>query len=524
MNDKQALAILKEPNGSEKLAAQAEEAFEACLSLLAQEEPAAAAFLVRVARQKKFREQINHWLGDRKLLYRLLGSDDSKMRKNIARLMGQLLVPADAQPLAEALEHESKRMVIPSMILALGTLKTPEAIAALHAYQVKPAQEASEEKHVQAELEALKTALSAFQQLPGHSFKGFSSKTPLELRCGRGLERALAEELAALDVRDVKPGRVTLAVAKWEELKVSRIWREALIPLSRGVEVSNENSQTIKASAVAIAAAAGHKMLAILKDVYGGEAPYAFRIELAGQPELTKAAARMIEAVGDGKSLVNSPSNYEAELRVELYKGQAALYLKLFLTPDRRFAYRKAAVPASIHPTNAAGVIRLAKPYLKEGATVLDPCCGSGTLLWERAIYGSCRSLTGVDLQRSALQAAAENYKAARAGGMQGARVSCKLICSDFLKYRPQQPVDELFANLPFGNRVGSHEENLRLYKGLAERIPQWVKPGGIAVLYTMEGKLLEQCLYGNSRLKILKKYKVEAGGLEPKVMIVRVL
>ena len=524
MNEKQALAILKEPNGSEKLAAQAEEAFEICLNLLAQEEPAAAAFLVRVARQKKYREQINKWLGDRKLLYRLLGSDDAKMRKNIARLMGQLLVPSDVLPLAEALEHESKRMVIPSMILALGALKTPQAITALHAYQVKPAQDASEEKHVQAELEALKTALSAFQQLPSHTFKGFSAKMPLELRCGRGLERALAEELTDLNVRDVKPGRVILAVSKWEDLKISRIWREALIPLSRGVEVNTENAQAVKSSAVAIAAAAGHKMLTILKDVYGGEAPYAFRIELAGQPELTKATARMIEAVDNGKSLVNSHSNYEAELRVELYKGQASLYLKLFLTPDRRFAYRKAAVPASIHPANAAGVIRLARPYLKEGATVLDPCCGSGTLLWERAIYGSCRSLTGVDLQRSALQAAADNYKTARAGGMQGAKVSCKLICSDFLKYRPEQAVDELFANLPFGNRVGSHEENLKLYKGLAERIPQWVKPGGIAVLYTMEGKLLEQCLYGQSRMKILKKYKVEAGGLEPKVLIVRVL
>ncbi|MBR6684170.1 MAG: HEAT repeat domain-containing protein, partial [Firmicutes bacterium] len=241
MNEKQALAILKEPNGSEKLATQAEEAFEICLNLLAQEEPAAAAFLVRVARQKKYREQINKWLGDRKLLYRLLGSDDAKMRKNIARLMGQLLVPEDVLPLAEALEHESKRMVIPSMILALGALKTPQAITALHAYQVKPAQDASEEKHVQAELEALRTALSAFQQLPKHSFKGFSSKMPLELRCGRGLERALAEELTGLDVRDVKPGRVTLAVSKWEELKISRIWREALIPLCRGVEVNTEN-------------------------------------------------------------------------------------------------------------------------------------------------------------------------------------------------------------------------------------------------------------------------------------------
>ncbi len=539
MNEIEALAILKEPNGSEKLAAKAEEAFEVSLHLLAQEEPAAAAFLVRLARQKKYRDQINKWLGDRSLLYRLLGSDDAKMRKNVARLMGQLLIAADVLPLADALEHESKRLVVPSMILALGALKTPEAISALHAYQVKPAQEAAEEKHVKAELEALKTALSAFQELPRHTFKEFSSKMPLELRCGRGLERVLAEELAELDVRDVSPGRVTLALNRWEKLKVSRIWREALIPLSRGVEINTENAQAVKASAVTIAAAAGHKMLAILKDVYGGEAPYAFRVELAGQPELTKAAARALETVDNGKSLVNAPSNYEAELRVQLYEAkpqaakkgaaehstqQAALYLKLYLTPDRRFAYRKGTVPASIHPANAAGVIRLAKPYLKEGATVLDPCCGSGTLLWERGIYGPCRSLTGVDLQRSALQMAAENYKAARAGGMQGAKAACKLICSDFLKYRPEQPVDELFANLPFGNRVGSHEENLRLYKGLAQRIPQWVKPGGIAVLYTMEGKLLEQCIYGQSRLKILKRHKVEAGGLEPKVLIVRVL
>ncbi len=539
MNEKEALAILKEPNGSEKLAVKAEEAFEACLNLLAQEEPAAAAFLVRLARQKKYRDQINKWLGDRKLLYRLLGSDDAKMRKNIARLIGQLLIAADVLPLAEALEHESKRLVIPSMILALGAIKTPEAISVLHAYQVKPAQEAAEEKHVKAELEALKAALSAFQELSRHTFKEFSSKMPLELRCGRGLERALAEELAELDVRDVTPGRVTLALDRWERLKVSRIWREALIPLSRGVEVSTDTAQAVKDSAVAIAAAAGHKMLAILKDVYGGETPYAFRVELAGQSELTKAVARALETVEGGRSLVNAPSNYEAELRVQLYaakpqtakKGaaehstqQAALYLKLYLTPDRRFAYRKGAVPASIHPANAAGVIRLAKPYLKEGATVLDPCCGSGTLLWERGIYGPCRSLTGVDLQKSALQVAAENYKAVRAGGMQGAKVACKLICSDFLKYRPEQPVDELFANLPFGNRVGSHEENLRLYKGLAQRIPQWVKPGGIAVLYTMEGKLLEQCIYGQSRLKILKQHKVEAGGLEPKVLVVRVL
>lgn len=523
MNEQEALAILKQPNGSEKLMAQAEEAFAPALTLLTQEEPAAAAFLVRMARFKKYREEINAWLGDRTLLYRLLGTGDAKLRKNVARLMGQLKVPADAAALVEALKHESKRLVRPSIILALGALKTPEAIAALQAYQVEPAQDKAEEKHVAAEQEALRTVLSAYRELPEHRFQELPGRAPLELRCGHGLERALAEELSGLDVRAVKPGRVTLSVSRWADLSRARIWREALIPLSRGVAISNENAAAVRASALSVAAAAGHKLLAILKEVYGGETPYAFRVELAGQPELTKAIARALETIEDGKTLVNAPSNYEAELRVEPSDGQASLYLKLYLAPDRRFAYRKGTIPASIHPANAAGVIRLAAPYLKEGATVLDPCCGSGTMLWERGIYGPCRSLTGVDLYKSALRVATENFKAARKGQLKG-KVSGRLICSDFLNFMPEAPVDEVLANLPFGNRVGSHKENLRLYKGLAERLPQWIKPGGIAVLYTMEGRLLEQCLYGQRRLKILKRYRVEAGGLEPKVWIVKIL
>lgn len=536
MNQEQVLTILREPNGSEKLMAEAEEAFAHSLSLLAQEEAAAAAFLVRLAKQKQYREGINVWLGDRALLYRLLGSEDAKMRKNIARLMGRLMIPDDVKPLIEALEHEQKRLVRPSMILALGALKTPEAIGFLRQYQIEPAADETEEKHERQEKEALEKALSGVQELPEHAFKDLPGKATLELRCGKGLEKVLAEELreAGAQVRSAHAGGTTATLSSWKQLEGARVWREALFPLARGVERNPE----------AIAEAAAGKMTAVLRAVYTGNPPYAFRVEIAGRPdpnaalsraEMAKKTAQALMAGAHGR-LVNAPSRYEAELRVEPQSKQPQprqqpqlrlvnLYLKLFLPADERFAYRKGAIPASIHPANAAGLIRLAAPYLKAGATVLDPCCGSGTLLIERGLFGKekgkpCTKLTGVDIYGKALKIAIPNVKAAHLG----AKTTVRLVHNDFLEFEMPEPVDELFANLPFGNRVGSHRENIRLYQGLAERLPRWVKPGGIAVLYTMEGKLLERCLYGQQRLKIMQRYAVEAGGLEPKVLIVQIL
>ena len=90
------------------------------------------------------------------------------------------------------------------------------------------------------------------------------------------------------------------------------------------------------------------------------------------------------------------------------------------------------------------------------------------------------------------------------------------------LALRLPRPVDEIWANLPFGNRVGNHAYNVRLYQGLVQRLPAWLAPGGIAVLYTMEGKLLRQCLAAAPPLTLLEEHRVEAGGLEPKVLIVR--
>jgi SAM-dependent methyltransferase len=70
--------------------------------------------------------------------------------------------------------------------------------------------------------------------------------------------------------------------------------------------------------------------------------------------------------------------------------------------PDRSHVHGFHAYPARMHPTTAA---RLVRGLSREGATVLDPFCGSGTVLVEGMIAG--RAMIGTDLNPLAARLAA---------------------------------------------------------------------------------------------------------------------
>ncbi|NCB30033.1 MAG: methyltransferase domain-containing protein, partial [Clostridia bacterium] len=163
----------------------------------------------------------------------------------------------------------------------------------------------------------------------------------------------------------------------------------------------------------------------------------------------------------------------------------------------------------------AAAVLRSVRAHLAPNARVLDPCCGSGTFLIERGLVSPCASLTGVDIAHAAVDIARKNAEAAGC--------PAKFMANDCLRFSAQRPYDELIANLPFGNRVGTHADNRRLYAGILERLPQWLKSGGIAILYTMEYTLLKNLIRERPGLSLLSQMRTEAGGLMPTVFVVRV-
>ncbi|GAA4191192.1 methyltransferase domain-containing protein [Microbispora amethystogenes] len=93
--------------------------------------------------------------------------------------------------------------------------------------------------------------------------------------------------------------------------------------------------------------------------------------------------------------------------RVTLDGERATLLLRIAERPLHRRDYKRQSVPGTLHPPLAAAMVAMAG--VEPGDTVLDPCCGAGTLLIEAARQGSAARLYGFDLAGRAVAAAREN-------------------------------------------------------------------------------------------------------------------
>ncbi len=145
----------------------------------------------------------------------------------------------------------------------------------------------------------------------------------------------------------------------------------------------------------------------------------------------------------------------------------------------------------------------------------LNMGCGSGTLLIERVAAGEVQSIVGYDQDVTALECAGKNIEAAgyseiikrRQGNITDLPLSAK-------------SVDVITADLPFGQLVGSHDDNVILYPGMLKEAARLLKPGGRMVLISHEVRLLDNLLEGSEVWKIDQNLRVTVGGLHPRIWV----
>lgn len=512
LSEAQVKGILQQPNGSEKLFAQADAAFDAAYSLFENGDSQALSFLCRCAKRTSFVEEIEARLFlSRDALASALASSNPKMRKNAARLMGALENPHDAPALIKALNDEKARMVIPSLILALGAIGTDESKAALAAYNLMPPANDGEQRHYREESEALTAARARFFTLDKHAFTALSKSYEIELRTPDRLSAGLEYELrrTGIAAKQSFSNAVVVNTDDIAALQACRSFNEMLFIVGKSMSPDPK----------ALALRCVPFLREMLLKQHDGKPPFGYRIELrvqdADRGTFSRNLASVMDSCGGEGLLVNSPGNYEIELRVEIRPSGADMFIKLYTIEDNRFAYRIGALPASMHPSTASAILCYARDYLSEGARVLDPCCGSGTFLIERGLFTPCASLTGVDIAHRAIAVARGNAAAANS--------IAKFIANDCLRLSAERPYDELIANLPFGNRVGTHKENEHLYAAMLDKLPQWLVPGGVALLYTMEFTLLKRLIRERKNLKLITETRTDAGGLMPGIFLIRV-
>lgn len=174
--------------------------------------------------------------------------------------------------------------------------------------------------------------------------------------------------------------------------------------------------------------------------------------------------------------------NAAVEVWLTIHGQTAVCGLRLSDRSMRHRAWKLEHRPASLRPTAAAAMIRLADP--EGGQTLLDPLCGAGTLLAEAIAYARQQRLgridvVGGDLDPAAVRAAETNLR--RVGP-----TTLRVWDARRLPL-PDASIDRLVTNPPFGKQLASPDEVGPLYRALVPEFDRVLRPGGRTVLVVSE-------------------------------------
>ena len=445
--------------------------------------------------------------GEFSVLCDLLKHEDPKVRRNAARVLGQMESEDVLPELFEAYVKEETRFIRADYLKAMAAMECEayadqleERLEELRKLDAAP----EEKKHISEEIRMLQMLVMKYKKKQHHKFSGQKSEEDIILVTNRCQREATARQISQM--HQVKKENITLLAGgvrvrgiKPKDVLNIRTYSELLFPLV-SPELPGDDPE-------AMGRLAAGPLLEKLENLHEPGEAFTIRIELKGKIPSEKKGAYIrkisdaLEKASDGK-LINSVTDYEAELRLlEKKDGTYVPMLKLYTVSDNRFAYRKEVIAASVAPVNAALTAELARPWLKEGAQILDPFCGVGTMLVERNKAVPAGIMYGIDIYGEAIEKARNN----------GAHAGCRInyINKDFFEFEHGYLFDEVITNLPQVTAQKTKQEIAALYKDFLKKITVHLKKEAILILYVQEAQLLKEALQKNGGYKVEKTYLI---------------
>ncbi len=248
--------------------------------------------------------------------------------------------------------------------------------------------------------------------------------------------------------------------------------------------------------------------------VVGGSVKSALHSVPACQSIIKKAVANRLSEFYCREIMPETGAEYR--IRFIAHKDNFLLLVDTSGAGLHKRGYRVKDVAAPIKETLAAALVQLS--FYRKDRVLVDTCCGSGTipveaamiarnlapglsrdfasmewdlvpqeiwkeekrLAYEAADFDAELSITGMDIDRRAVSAAAANAEEA------GVSDDIDFVCMDMTSWEPGAGIPRgvtagehgiVISNLPYGQRIGSSEDNLRIYRHFArlmKECPEW--------------------------------------------------
>lgn len=183
--------------------------------------------------------------------------------------------------------------------------------------------------------------------------------------------------------------------------------------------------------------------------------------------------------------------HYAVNVQVDVIGARCVIGVRwtdrpLGLRFERRFNRRVA-----LKPPVAYALLRLAADGRPPPARLLDPCCGTGTILLEAGATLPGTALFGGDSSRSCVAGTRANLAAALQGPARVTRVDARALA----RHYPAGYFDLIVTNPPYGRRLGRGIHFARFYADLLAGAATVLRPHGrLALLAGKRGAVNAAC------------------------------
>ncbi|NJL54806.1 methyltransferase domain-containing protein [bacterium] len=213
---------------------------------------------------------------------------------------------------------------------------------------------------------------------------------------------------------------------------------------------------------------------------------HSFHINAAGSDSSVMQRIRTTFAQDTG--LHYAPDEGDMLLRIRPGESGWEVLIRMTPRPLSTRNWRICNYEGALNGPVARSMVMLSSPGKDD--YVLNVGCGSGSLLIERLLHTESQRVVGIDINNTAIDCASQNLASAD-------RTRDAVLLTGDARRLPFKDASftHLYADLPFGQLVGSHQTNQQLYPHLLREAARVAGVNALFTLITHEVRLMDTVL-----------------------------